>query len=120
MKKTNFKIFCDFNLSEIFDVCNGMSVKFLSINLNLETQKFKPFMKPNNVPLYVHKNSNHPPSIKKNIPFSVENRLSKISSDENVSKAVQPYQKPLKDSGYDHVMKINPFRQGQQETAQEK
>ena len=109
IKKKITKIFHDYDLTLLFDVVNGTSVNFLDINLNLKTRKFKPYMKPNNIPLYVHKNSNHPPGIKKNIPLSVENRLSKISSDENVfSEAATPYQKALNDSGYDHVLKFNP------------
>ena len=44
------------------------SIDFLDITMDLRTGKYKPFMKSNNTPLYVHKDSNHPPSIIKNIP----------------------------------------------------
>ena len=77
-------------------------------------------MKPNINPLYVHNQINHPPSIKKNIPLSVENRLSKISSDEKVfSESIPPYQKTLKDSGYDHIKEFNLPLLRQKELVQE-
>jgi hypothetical protein len=66
-------------------------------------------MKPNNKPLYVHSESNHPPSIIRNIPISINKRLSNISSNEEVFKAATPpYQEALKESGYDYQLKYNP------------
>ena len=38
--------------------------------MDIENDTFKPFMKPNNTPLYV-KLSNHPPNVTKNIPAAV-------------------------------------------------
>ena len=49
---------------------------FLNVELNVITQKHKPFTKPNNTILYVDANSNHPPSINKHIPVAVQKRLS--------------------------------------------
>ena len=58
-------------------------------------------MKPNNIPLYVHNQSNHPPTIIKNIPKSINNRLTSISSDENAFKqSSATYQEALTKSGY--------------------
>ena len=48
---------------------NAESVNFLDMNFNLRTNIYKPFMKPNDVPLYVHRQSNHPAGILKNIPL---------------------------------------------------
>ena len=105
----------------LYDVVNGKSVNFLDINLNLETKKIKPYLKPNNIPLYVHNQSNHPPSIKKNIPLSVEKRLSKVSSDENVFlEAIPPYQKALNESGYDHILSFNPPKEKAKRTRSRK
>ena len=54
-----------------------------------------------NIPLYVHKQSNHPPSILRNIPESIKKRLSEISSDkECFDKAKGVYQDALDKSGY--------------------
>ena len=81
-------------------------VDFLDVTLNLNDGTFKPFIKPNDFPLYVNSNSNHPPSILKNIPKSVNRRLSKISSNEQVFKdSIPPFQEALEKSGYSHTLK---------------
>ena len=80
---------------------NAESVNFLDVNLNLRTCIYKPFIKPNDVPLYVHRQSNHPAGILNNIPLSVNKRLSSISANEDVFIAsCQPYQEALEKSGY--------------------
>ena len=48
---------------------------------DLGSGKFYPYIKEGNIPLYVHKESNHPPSILRNIPESINKRLLEISSD---------------------------------------
>ena len=59
-----------------------------------------PFNKPNNIPLYINKKSNHPPRIISNIPQSINRRLSGISYDkESFDKAAPFYQKALDNSG---------------------
>ena len=66
-------------------------------------------MKPNDKPIYVDRNSNHPPSILKNIPESINNRLSKISANEEVfNQAIPPFQEALQKSGYDFQLKFSP------------
>ena len=52
------------------------------VTLNLSTGKYQPCSKPNNILLYVHSKSNHPPGILRNIPLSINKRLTEISSDE--------------------------------------
>ena len=42
---------------------NMKEVNFLDVNLDLRTGLYKTFTKPNDTPLYIHKKSNHPPSI---------------------------------------------------------
>jgi len=49
--------------------------------LDLQSGKHYPYTKEGNVSLYVHKKSNHPPSILKNISHSINKQLSEISSD---------------------------------------
>ena len=66
----------------------GKNVDFLDINLNLTTSIYKPYMKAGNIPTYGHSKSNHPRGILENIPKSVNKRLSKISANEVVFKAV--------------------------------
>ena len=96
IKKEICKIFAK-NELKITIEANKKVVNFLDVTLDLNSGKFKPYSKPTNTPLYVHSKSNHPPSIIKNIPESVNRRLSEISSDEQVfHEAAPPYQEALK------------------------
>ena len=91
---------------------NKKVVNFLDVTLDLNTEKFKPYSKPTNTPLYVHSKSNHPPNIIKNIPDSINRRLSDISSDEHVfNEAAAPYQEALRKSGYTYSLKLKPSQQ---------
>ena len=46
-------------------------VHFIDIQFNLKTKSYKPYMKPNSVPVYVDKNSNHPSQILKELPKTI-------------------------------------------------
>ena len=108
VKKKLCKIFKENGLNITIEA-NVKSVNFLDINLNLETGIYKPYMKPNETPLYVHKESNHPPGILRNIPQSVNNRLSSISANQEVfDQACPDYQEALKKSGYDFKLHFSP------------
>ena len=66
----------------------------------------KPFSKPNNEISYIHKESNHPPSVIKQVPFSIESRLSSLSWSEKIFNEYTPiYQEAPKKSGYDYKLK---------------
>ena len=88
---------------------NLKSVDFLDITMELQTSTFRPFIKPNTVPLYIHCKSNHPPSVIKNIPDAINKRLSKMSCNEAVFNAAIPaYQEALDKSGYQHKLEFDP------------
>ena len=90
---------------------NKKTVNFLDVTLNLSTHTYSPYTKPSNTILYVHKNSNHPPSVTKNLPHNINLRLTTLSSNEQeFNKAAPPYQKALNDSGYSHTLRYNPTR----------
>ena len=108
IKKKICRIFKE-NGFNITAQANMNSVNFLDINLNLDLDTFRPYMKPNGVPVYVHKESNHPRSILENIPQSINRRLSSISSNHEVFKAAcPPYQAALEKSGYDFKLSYDP------------
>ena len=91
-KKKLCRIFKENGLN-ITAEANLKNVNFLDINLDLDTGIYRPYMKPNETPSYVHKDSNHPSNILKNIPLSVNKRLSLISSNQTVfDLASPPYQ----------------------------
>ena len=63
---------------------------------------YEPYRKPNSNPLYIHKNSNHPLNIIRDIPKSISKRLSDISCNQEVfEKAVPLYENALKHSDFD-------------------
>ena len=112
VKKQIKKIFEDNGLKITIDV-NMTVVNFLDITLDMEAGTFRPYMKPNNTPLYVHKQSNHPPTILKQIPLAVNKRLSSIShSAVQFDQAAPPYQEALARSGYEHKLKYEAPAQG--------
>ena len=87
---------------------NKTTINFLDVTLDLENGKHMPYTKPN-VPRSVHNKSNHSPTILKNIPESINKRLSEISSDEeSFKKAAAPYQQSINDSGYDYELRYEP------------
>ena len=57
---------------------NLVQVDFLDATYNLQRNEVKPFMKPNNEIVYVHKSRNHPYNITKNIPINISKRLSTL------------------------------------------
>ena len=58
--------------------------------------------------MYVNKNSNHPPAVIRNIPKSINRRLSSLSSNEEVfEKSVKLHQEALEKSGYSHKLKFD-------------
>ncbi|GFS25682.1 inositol hexakisphosphate and diphosphoinositol-pentakisphosphate kinase 2 [Elysia marginata] len=62
----------------------------------------KPYKKPNDSITYIHRESNHPPSIIKNLPQGIlEKRLTNNSSNEKIFEdAAKPYNEALKKSGH--------------------
>ena len=82
MKKDLVARFMSHKLSITIDT-NLESTNFLDITVDLESEKFKPYRKPNNQPLHAHTESNHPPTVIKQLPISIKKRLSEISSTED-------------------------------------
>ena len=83
IKKDFQKLFQQHSLKLIIK-CNLKIVDFLDVTLNLTDSTYKPYHKPNDEICYIHNASNHPPSITKQLPISIEIRLSKLSSNEKV------------------------------------
>ena len=65
--------------------------------------------KPDNIIQYINVESNHPQNIIKQIPITVEKRLSEHSFNESIFKeAVPMYEEALNKSGYNTKLKYNP------------
>ena len=100
IKKDLTKQFASLGLRITIDT-NLKVANYLDLTLNLRTGKYQPYRKPNDEPVYVHKSSNHPPSILRSIPASVSRRITDNSSDRRTfDEAAPPYNTALKASGY--------------------
>ena len=78
-------------------------VNLLDVTFDLSTGKYKPYRKPNDDPLYINKHSNHPPSILRQLPTSINKRISTLSSD-----AAPAYQNALGNSNFSHKLEYTP------------
>ena len=104
VKKNIQKIFKEHGLDIIIQ-CNIKIVNYLDVIFHLNDGICKPYTKPNNEIKYIHKNSKHPPSVIRQIPLSIESRLSILSFNKKIfQEAVTPYQKTLQNSGYIHTL----------------
>ena len=84
-------------------------VNFLDLTFDLHADKFYPFRKPNDKPTYIHKDSNHPKHITKQLTASVNKRLNEISCDkESFDNAKIDYEKALKESKLEHKLTYEP------------
>ena len=110
LKKQISKVFEDHGLRITCDA-NLKVVDFLDVTFNLNTGLHKPYIKPNNTIQYVHTSSNHPKHIIENIPKGVEDRLSMLSSNEDIfNEAALPYNEALKNAGHTHRLKFKPHQ----------
>ena len=101
IKKQICKTFSNNNLKITIEA-NKKVVDFLDVTLDLNKGTYEPYIKPNNTPLYVHRESNHPPSIIKNIPIAINRRINETSSNREAFEKVAPtYQQALNKSGYE-------------------
>ena len=104
IKKQICKVFTNNGL-RINIEANKKIVDFLDVTLDLNKGTHEPYTKPNNTPLYVHNESNHPPSITRNIPVAINKRLNEISSNkESFEKAAPLYQSAINQSGYNYQL----------------
>ena len=105
VKKDIQKLFKE-NELDIVIQCNMKTVNYLDVTLNLENSTYRPYKKENNQIKYINIESNHPPSIIKQLPLSIESRLSSLSSSEEIfNDSVISYQDALDKSGYKHKLK---------------
>ena len=59
-------------------------VNYLDITLNLNDGSYRPYKNANEETNYIHVNSDHHPSILKQLPKSIEKRLSSLSSSKEI------------------------------------
>ena len=105
IRKDLHKLFNEHGLKVTIDT-NLHCVNFLDVTLDLKKESHGPYRKPNDTTLYIHRDSNHPPLVIKEVPKIINDRLNNISSNEKLfNKATAEYQKALDTSGYNYRLK---------------
>ena len=86
---------------------NLIEADFLDVSFNLEMDKFFYYRKSSNIPLYIHSESKHPPSIIKQLPSMTNKPFSNLSCNEGEFNQAKPlYESALKSSGFNYSMKF--------------
>ena len=99
-KKAIVKLFKDCGL-RITIQANLRIANFLDVELNLDSGTYQPYRKPDNNPIYLNKNSNHPKTVLNQLPKSIAKRISDISSNETAfNNSIPLYQEALKKSAF--------------------
>ena len=107
-RKELHKAFEQFGL-KITAESNLHVVNFLDVTFDFSTGKYKPYRKPNDDPLYINKHSNHPSSILRQLPTSINKRISTLSSDKQTFEDAAPaYQNALGHSNFSHKLEYTP------------
>ena len=87
---------------------NRKIVNYLDVTFDLTNGTYCPYRKPNDHPQYINTKSNHPPNIIKQIPASINRRISDNSSNEDAFNKAKPvYDSALKASGYTQTLTYN-------------
>ena len=113
-KKRTIKIIKDIGFNITIDV--GMTkCNFLDITLDLANKCHMPYKKENSSVIYINKNSNHPTTIKKNLPRMIEERLARLSTNINIFNNAKPcYQNALNNSNFKHKLEyVNNTKQNE-------
>ena len=86
-------------------------MNYLDVTFNLTDGSYYPYRKPNNLPQYINIKSNHPPNIIKQLPASINRRISDNSCNEHEFNKAKPiYDDALKSSGYTEMLSFNKHR----------
>ena len=87
--------------SDIIINSNMKIVNYLDITLNLNDGSYRPYKKSTEETNYIHVNCDHPSSILKQLPMSIEKRLSSSSPSKEIFKENAPYyEQDLSNCGY--------------------
>ena len=104
-KKAIVRVFKGCGLSITTIQCNLKTVDFLDVTFYLNNNAYKPFRKEKNKPIYINKHCNHPPRILKQLPKSIEKRISETSSNKDIfDESIKPYKDALKESGFSEAL----------------
>ena len=104
IRKKLHKVFNDIGLTITVETTLS-KVNFLDVTFDLNTGTHETYSKSNDLPLYVHTESNHPPNVINNIPLAVNKRLASLSSNKHLfDKHKSAYQHALYSSKHKHKL----------------
>ena len=96
-EELGLKITCDTKCKNVMNM--------LDVTFNMQKNTYAPYRKPNDNPVYIHKDSNHPPHIAEQLPKSINKRLNSISSNKDIfDSSKNEYEKALKESKLTHTL----------------
>ena len=103
LRKKIRKIFKEIDFKTDIET-NFKIADFLHVTVNMINSSYKSCKKPNDTLLYINGNSNHPPETIKKLPKTINNRLSRNSSNAQIFHASEvEYETALKTIGYKNV-----------------
>ena len=81
----------------------------LNVIFHLQNNSYKPYRKPDNLPVFIHKHSNHPPTILNELRKSISKRISDLSSSKNMfHDAIPVYKEALRKRGFTSDLDYTP------------
>ena len=91
------------SVEDLTSQVNQQEVNFLDVTLDLRNESYQPYRNPNNEPLYINSHSNNPQSVIRQIPHSINKRISQLSSNQSAfdTSVDQLYKNALHRSNYD-------------------
>ena len=108
-KRKQLEKICKDNGLGITALTNIKVVNFLDVTFDLTSKSYKPYRRPNSKLSYLHVDSDHPSSVIKSVPKTVETRLSTLSSTREIFEAEKTvYEDALKMSGHKVKLEYNP------------
>ena len=97
------KVFLE-NQLEIEVNFGSQTTNFLDVSMHLSTGEHEPYRKEDALLRYINKGSNHPPIIRKRVPYSRRKSVCRLCSSEeefDQHKDFYVYKESLRRSGYD-------------------
>ena len=99
-RKVIIKLFKECSLNITIQT-NLKIVDFLGVKMNLDPGTYRPYRKPDNMPVCINRKSNHSSAITKEIPKAIAKRISDISSSEVVLiESIPIYSDALRKHGF--------------------
>ena len=96
-RKEVIKAFRTYDLS-ITKETNVRVVNFLDTTFDLINDIYETYRKPNDNPVYININSNHPPTVLRQFAKSVSKRVSETSNEQIFKESIPIYKEALKKS----------------------